>query len=75
MSTKEKMGQELEIRKTIVIEASPEVVFKAITDPDELIDWFPDNAMFDGKIGGKVKFYWYKERSLPPPHACPYNLF
>jgi uncharacterized protein YndB with AHSA1/START domain len=63
MSTKEKMGQELEIRKTIVIEASPEVVFKAITDPNELINWFPDNAMFDGKIGGKVKFYWYKERS------------
>lgn len=63
MSTKEEVGQELEIRKTIVIDASPQAVFKAITDPSELTNWFPDNAMFDGRIGGKVKFYWYKNRS------------
>ena len=38
MSTEGK-GQEeeeiIEIRKSIVIQASPEVVFKAITDPNE----------------------------------------
>jgi uncharacterized protein YndB with AHSA1/START domain len=63
MSAKEETGQELEIRKTIVIDASPEVVFKAITDPNELTNWFPDNAIFDGRIGGKVRFTFNKERT------------
>jgi uncharacterized protein YndB with AHSA1/START domain len=66
MST-EGNGQEeeeiIEIRKSIVIEASPDVVFKAITDPNELTNWFPDNAIFDGRIGGKVRFTFNKERS------------
>jgi uncharacterized protein YndB with AHSA1/START domain len=63
MSAKEQTRQELEIKKTIVIDASPEVVFKAITDPNELTNWFPDNAIFDGRIGGKVRFTFNKERS------------
>jgi len=37
MSTRERKGQQgedtIEIKKSIVIDASPEVVFKAITDP------------------------------------------
>jgi uncharacterized protein YndB with AHSA1/START domain len=56
MSTTEGKGQQeetIEIKKNIVIDASPEVVFKAITDPNELTNWFPDNAIFDGRIGGK----------------------
>ena len=39
MSTTEGKGQQeetIEIKKNIVIDASPEVVFKAITDPNEL---------------------------------------
>ena len=35
----------IEIRKSIVIDASPEVVFKS----SELTNWFPDNALFDGR--------------------------
>jgi uncharacterized protein YndB with AHSA1/START domain len=53
----------IEIRKSIIIDASPEAVFKAITDPNELSNWFPDNAIFDGRIGGKVRFTFNKERS------------
>jgi uncharacterized protein YndB with AHSA1/START domain len=34
----------MEIKKSIMIDASPEVVFKAITDPNELKNWFPDQA-------------------------------
>jgi len=30
-----------EIRKTIVIDAPPHVVFKALTDEKELTQWFP----------------------------------
>jgi uncharacterized protein YndB with AHSA1/START domain len=59
-------GQEedkIEIKKSIVINASPEVVFRALTDPKELTNWFPDSAVFNGRIGGQVRFSFYKERS------------
>ena len=64
MSTTQGKGQQqgtMEIKKIIVIDASPEVVFKAITDPNELTNWFPDNAIFDGRVGGKVRFTFKKE--------------
>jgi uncharacterized protein YndB with AHSA1/START domain len=64
MSTREEeTRQDLEIRKTIVIDASPEVVFKAITEPHELTQWFPDHAVLEPKIGGRVRFSFYKEKS------------
>src|SRR3989442_4339864 len=66
MSTAEGKGlqeETIEIKKSIVIDASPEVVFKAITDPNELTNWFPDNAIFDGRVGGKVRFTFNKEKS------------
>ena len=48
MSTKEEKPQEImEIKKSIVIDASPEVVFKAISDPNELTNWFPDQAILE----------------------------
>jgi uncharacterized protein YndB with AHSA1/START domain len=43
----------LEVTKNIVIDASPEVVFKAITDQNELTNWFPDQAILETKVGGK----------------------
>ena len=63
MSTKEREQEEvqIEIKKTIVIDASPEVVFKAITDPKELTNWFPDQAILEPKVGGKMKFSFYKD--------------
>jgi uncharacterized protein YndB with AHSA1/START domain len=63
MSTTEGKGQQeekIEIKKNIVIDASPEVVFKAITDPNELRNWFPDQAVLEPKVGGKMKFSFYK---------------
>ena len=53
--------QKMEIRKTIVIDASPEVVFKAITEPEELTQWFPDQAILESRVGGRMKFSFYKE--------------
>jgi uncharacterized protein YndB with AHSA1/START domain len=52
----------MEISKTIVINASLEVVFKAISRPEELIQWFPDKATLESKVGGKVIFTTLKER-------------
>ena len=49
MSTTKGKGQEeetIEIRKSIIIDASPEVVFNAITDPNELTNWFQQPQNF-----------------------------
>jgi uncharacterized protein YndB with AHSA1/START domain len=53
----------VEIRKSMIIDASPEVVFQAITDPNELTRWFPDQAIFEPKVGGKIKFSFFKTDS------------
>jgi len=64
MSSKDKQHQteEIVIEKNIVIDASPEVVFKAITDQEELTNWFPDQAILEPRLGGKVKFSFYKDK-------------
>ena len=54
-------NEEQVIKKTIIIEASPEVVFKLITDPQELTNWFPDQAILEPRGGGKMKFSFYKD--------------
>lgn len=66
-------GEVLEIRKSIVVNAPLGVVFKAISDPEELIQWFPDQAILEPKVGGKVKFSFYKEKS--PDHTCATDTF
>lgn len=50
------MTELTEIRKTIVIDAKPEVIFRAITDEKELTKWFPDQARLEPKVGGFVQF-------------------
>lgn len=56
------MTEELtEIRKTIAIDAKPEVVFKAITDEKELTMWFPDQAKLEPRVGGFVQFKFLEE--------------
>src|SRR5436190_18993493 len=64
MSSKDKQQEEKRIvmEKNIVIDASPEVVFKAITDQEELTNWFPDQAILEAKLGGKVKFSFHKDK-------------
>jgi len=52
---------EREIRKVVEIDASSEVVFKAISDPSELTNWFPDAAILEPRAGGKFKFSFYKD--------------
>lgn len=59
----EQEGEATEIKKTILIDASPEVVFRAIIDPNEFTNWFPDQAILEPKVGGKVKFSFNKTDS------------
>jgi uncharacterized protein YndB with AHSA1/START domain len=56
----EQESEIMEIRKTVLIDASPEVVFNAIIDPNEFTNWFPDQVILEPKVGGKVKFSYYK---------------
>jgi len=48
-----------EIRKTIVIDAAPEVVFRALTDEKELVQWMPQEAKIDPRIGGELEFKYH----------------
>ena len=52
-----------EIRKIVIIDAPVEMVFRAIIDEKELIDWFPDLAVLEPKVGGKVRFTFHKGNS------------
>lgn len=54
-----------EIRKTIVVDAPPEVVFKALTDEKELVQWMPQEARIDPRLGGEYEFkYHWVEKDL-----------
>ena len=49
----------LEVRKTIELKAAPERVWRALTDPDELARWFPDEgADFEAEAGHRGFFVW-----------------
>lgn len=40
------------------LDASPEAVWKALTDPDDLERWFPTNATVDPRPGGRFVISW-----------------
>jgi uncharacterized protein YndB with AHSA1/START domain len=50
-----------EIRKSIVIDARPEVIFKALTDEKELTQWFPNQAILEARVGGAMEFKFQRE--------------
>ena len=53
---------DLTIRQEIIIEASIQNVFKAITDADQLTQWFPDVTILEPKEGGNVQFTFLKDK-------------
>jgi len=50
-------GQRL-IQKRVLIQASPEIVYSALTDAKELERWFCDRADSDPRAGGELKAQW-----------------
>lgn len=46
----------IEIRKTVDVDAPVEVVFKALTDEKELVQWMPSEAKMDARVGGEFEF-------------------
>lgn len=47
-----------EIEQSVEIEASPEAVWKALTDPEELVRWFPVEADVEPGEGGSIRLSW-----------------
>lgn len=47
---------DMELRKTIEIDAPARAVFRALTDSRELTQWWPDIGTFEPKVGGKFHF-------------------
>ncbi len=54
---------DLTIKREIIIDASIENVFRAITNQEQLTQWFPDIAILEPKEGGEVAFTFLKEKS------------
>lgn len=49
------------IEKEIFIRATPERVFRALTDKAELEKWFVKEAMIDLRVGGALRLFWDPE--------------
>lgn len=48
------------IEKTLELEAPPDKVWRALTDPKELGSWFPDRADLEPGSGNAGHFVWEK---------------
>jgi uncharacterized protein YndB with AHSA1/START domain len=46
------------IERKVLIQASPAVIYQALTDAKDIADWFCDRATSDPRVGGELKAYW-----------------
>ena len=46
------------IEREIYVDASPEVVFEVISEPEHLREWWPDDATLDPVPGGVGELVW-----------------
>ncbi len=51
------------IKKRVWIKASAEVVYRALTESNELVRWFCDRASCDPREGGELLAYWKTGKS------------
>jgi uncharacterized protein YndB with AHSA1/START domain len=72
------MGCSLE--KELFINATPQRVFQALTEPAELERWFVQKAEVDLRTGGAIRFEWAPDAveigtilELDPPHRLSYS--
>jgi uncharacterized protein YndB with AHSA1/START domain len=54
--------EDIEVRKTKIIEASPKVVFSALSEPEKLAEWFQDEVDLDVRVGGQIRLVTLKEK-------------
>lgn len=48
----------MEVTREIVFPASPDEVWEALTDPDQLEEWFANDVELDVTPGGRGVFEW-----------------
>ena len=58
-----RMGKDIvpedgKIEKRVLIQASPSIVYKALTDARDLMRWFCDRATSDPREGGELTAFW-----------------
>jgi uncharacterized protein YndB with AHSA1/START domain len=74
------------VEREILIEASPEIIWSVITEPDQISRWFSDEADVQGRAGADGTLTWrqggrggYKESDLIVPirvvEAEPFRRF
>lgn len=56
-----KKRQQNAISKAKIIQAAPNVVFNALTQPEKITEWFQDEANLDNRVGGKISLVTRKE--------------
>jgi uncharacterized protein YndB with AHSA1/START domain len=68
------------IIRQVTVDAAPDVVWDALTDPGELAAWFGAEAEVDLRIGGAIRFRWpdgTERRGLvvdvDPPHRLAFR--
>lgn len=52
-----------EIEKKVLIQASPALVYEALTNARDLARWFCDRASSDPRVGGELVAYWKAGRA------------
>jgi uncharacterized protein YndB with AHSA1/START domain len=69
-----------QIEREILIEAPIDVVWRAVTEPDQIKQWFSSEADLDGRPGGsgRLRFksgetYFLQVEAFEPPHRFAYR--
>lgn len=50
-----------EITKSVLIDAPASVIFKALTDEKELVQWMPRSSKMDARVGGEYEFNFHSK--------------
>ena len=63
----------MEVTREIVFPAPPDEVWEALTDPEQLEEWFANDVEFDAREGGEGVFRWDdgEERHATVVEAAP----
>jgi uncharacterized protein YndB with AHSA1/START domain len=57
------------IEKRVYIQASPETIFRALTDSRDLVEWFCDKAETEPSAGGELHVQWRNGRRVQKGHG------
>jgi uncharacterized protein YndB with AHSA1/START domain len=69
------------IVRSVEIRSSPSRLFELLTEPDELVKWWPDVAAFEPRLGGRIRMVFEANASevtgevtrFEPPRALGFT--